>query len=95
MRKMTKKKQTKFKKLSKGLGNIGKVLNAVETLTKVLVEEGFVKGRRWHTIEWYARKEGKGFYLDEFRVSSIKRDLKGESYMRGFPVWVNPNTEKF
>ena len=42
-------------------------------LGKELIDQKIVTGNKWHTVEFYVKKDGKGLLLDEIRVSNIKR----------------------
>ena len=54
--------------------DIDRISKAFGDLTKVLIEEQVLKGNKWHTVDYYARKHKKGYLITELRVSSIKRD---------------------
>ena len=61
------------------MADISKIEDALLNLAKVLNDEGIIKGKKWHTVEFYIRSAGKkkGFLVDELRTSSTKRELEG------------------
>ena len=55
---------------------IGRIRDAILELGKVLRKEKVIKGRKWHTVQFFFRNKGIGFAIDEFKVYDVKKDFK-------------------
>lgn len=68
-----------MKRKINAVSNMQRIIDAVSNLTKVLIDEKVIISPKWYTVEFYAKtgKDNVSFWIDEVRVSSIKRKLVG------------------